>query len=129
MSGHTAQAEPLSSAAQSHTPGPWTHHHQPYDVQGGSGLNDSIFADGEVLFLLAGGLNEVRRADCRLVAAAPDLLEALETLISDFEDYPASEKPCHGFILARAAIAKATGSNDSLEASRQNASDNNGIPP
>ncbi len=108
MSGHTAQAEPLSSAAQSHTPGPWTHHHQPYDVQGGSGLNDSIFADGEVLFLLAGGLNEVRRADCRLVAAAPDLLEALEKLAEYVGALNGTDDAIAAYGDARAVIEKAT---------------------
>jgi hypothetical protein len=47
--------------------------------------------------------------DQRIKAAAPDLLEALELIIADFADYPASERPCLAFDRARAAIAKAKG--------------------
>jgi len=35
-----------------------------------------------------------------------ELLEALRTLVADFADYPASDRPCHAFDKARAAIAK-----------------------
>lgn len=47
--------------------------------------------------------------DARLIAAAPDLLAALQMMLADFADYPASERPCLAFDKARAAIAKATG--------------------
>jgi len=30
-------------------------------------------------------------------------------LIADFADYPASDRPCHAFDVARAAIARAEG--------------------
>jgi len=48
-------------------------------------------------------------ANARLIAASPDLLTALQMLVADFGDYPASERPCLAFDKARAAIAKATG--------------------
>lgn len=48
-------------------------------------------------------------ANARLIASAPDLLEALQTMIADFGDYPASERPCRAFDMARDAIAKALG--------------------
>ena len=48
-------------------------------------------------------------ANARLIAAAPDMLEALRMLVADFGDYPASERPCLAFDKARSAIAKATG--------------------
>jgi len=47
--------------------------------------------------------------NARLIAAAPDLLAALQMLVADFADYPASERPCLAFDKARAALAKATG--------------------
>jgi predicted secreted protein len=34
------------------------------------------------------------------------LREALTLLLADFEGYPASERPCHAFDVARAALAK-----------------------
>lgn len=37
------------------------------------------------------------------------LLDALQMLIADFADYPASERPCLAFDRAREAIAKAGG--------------------
>lgn len=49
----------------------------------------------------------IREADARLIAAAPDLLQALEGMLrySGCEDDDSHEEPC----AARAAIAKATG--------------------
>lgn len=61
----------------SHTPGPWEH----------SGKN---------------GIH--KRINARLIAAAPDLLEALENLENDDGSIPA-----HAWNLAQAAIAKAKG--------------------
>ena len=57
----------------------------------------------------ARGWSAESEAIAHLFAAAPDLLEALEMMIADFGDYPASERPCLAFDKARAAIAKATG--------------------
>jgi hypothetical protein len=50
-----------------------------------------------------------REANARLIAAAPDLYEAVRLLLADFADYPASERPCHAFDVARDALAKAEG--------------------
>ena len=47
-------------------------------------------------------------ANARLFAAAPDLLEALETLAEHFEYYM-GDNECRPLENARAAIAKATG--------------------
>ena len=60
---------------------------------------------------LRGALGDINRMNARadLIAAAPELLAALQALVADFADYPASERPCHAFDLARAAIAKAKG--------------------
>jgi hypothetical protein len=82
-----------------HTPGPWH-----FD---GQEFNDVREADGE---LVAVALHLRTRkperslaeaeANARLMAAAPDLLEACKAALSDYEPY--IEK-------CRAAIAKATG--------------------
>jgi hypothetical protein len=50
-----------------------------------------------------------RSHDAALIAAAPELYEALKLLIADFGDYPAYKRPFHAFDVARAAIAKAEG--------------------
>lgn len=84
-----------------HTPGPWEYipGEEPAflpRVQRG--------IEGEFVVM---GLSRYREeADARLIAAAPDLLEALQDALCALEccgkDYPAASK-------ARAAIAKATG--------------------
>lgn len=48
-------------------------------------------------------------ANASLIAAAPDLYEALELLLNDVEHYPAWQRPCHAVDSARAALAKARG--------------------
>lgn len=96
-----------------HTPGPWT-------VEDGHTQRDSggirywQITDGQDAiacnqFCYAGSSPEVNAANARLIAAAPDLLAALEMMIADFADYPASERPCLAFDRARAAIARAKG--------------------
>ncbi len=70
-----------------HTPGPWhTTGTQHEEVRNGDG------------FLVC----KARTDDARLIAAAPDLLEALEDLLPLLEDRRLQNK-------ARAAVAKATG--------------------
>lgn len=92
-----------------HTPGPWVHHPEDNIISHG---------DGRLLIEWQGRSKHVsaeeRDANARLIAAAPELLEALQLLEAEMvlsgnagsEDYgwkPAIEK-------TRAAIAKATGS-------------------
>jgi hypothetical protein len=94
----------------SHTPGPWTWDDSQHFAEDGA-----IYAGNEYLF----GIGD-RPDDARLIAAAPDLLVALERIEAiqrhRLEGYH------HGFTLngaevdvemaaklARAAIAKATG--------------------
>ncbi len=87
------------------TKGPWT-----FD---GPPDNHIVWASeqGRICFMAhsAGVDPEGDTANARLVASAPDLLEALQTMIADFGDYPASERPCRAFDMARAAIRKANG--------------------
>lgn len=102
-----------------HTPGPWTigkvsHKKQRVDI-------DSLHADPTVGhqtwrgLARAYGCNDMPAegtaamlANARLIAAAPELLEAIETLVEHFEYY-IGDNECRPIENARAAIAKASG--------------------
>lgn len=81
----------------SHTPGPWEF--DPIDrvvVKGGA----------EIAYMA----RPANGADVRLIAAAPELLEALEFALAALEDVFGKDKIDVGAInVARAAIAKARG--------------------
>ena len=84
-----------------HTPGPWS-----IDAEPGQG----VFVYGDASPLDTDDICEVKwrasdettLANARLIAAAPELLEALEELCSTLGE-------CGMTVRARAAIAKATG--------------------
>jgi hypothetical protein len=85
--------------AASHTPGPWH--------SGKSKVNHYVATRcGDVVCRLEGSaispIDARVAADARLIAAAPDLLEALRSMLEDDDHDEAKRK-------ARAAIAKATG--------------------
>ena len=88
-----------------HTPGPWIGY-KDKGVYVGEGLLNPVFETG------CGCCTEkhLSAANARLIAAAPDLLEALIRLIATGLDQREHEEfmsnPAH---YARAAIAKATG--------------------
>jgi hypothetical protein len=87
-----------------HTQGPWWFAQDPYGFVIGAG-------DFEIAFTVGSLHNEENqtRANARLIAAAPDMLESLiacEDLLSELEDGGAANPE---LTLARAAIAKATG--------------------
>jgi hypothetical protein len=82
-----------------HTAGPWTVHTADWG------------AGGNARYTLS-GIKEISKADARLIAAAPDLLEALQAMASSFHDVEHMGPGGHKAIAARkarAAIAKATG--------------------
>lgn len=95
-----------------HTPGPWTaivhadwpHRQDVYITAQQWGVIGVVSIDPSLEHLV-----DAQRANLRLIAAAPDMLAALEDaleFLQDWEDLsggPAARK-------ARAAIAKATGS-------------------
>ena len=84
-----------------HTPGPW--HIDPIKTHANG--NRRIMAEQCTPVAV---VPEHLAADARLIAAAPDLLEALKTLLGDTEDSDyMSRKEREN--MARAAIAKATG--------------------
>ena len=92
-----------------HTPGPWqwTQHFDP---------TISIYKDGfGTLARLYDSAAGTGKANARLIAAAPDLLEALKTLVPMLDEWHKEHPDCvgdkepHAIKAARAAIAKATG--------------------
>jgi hypothetical protein len=84
-----------------HTPGPWTV--GPHQRIISSGWSIRINDDSAIAYAL-GEKNPELQANARLIAAAPDLLQVLQDVLTIFaEEYPGS--PC--FERARAAITKA----------------------
>ena len=81
-----------------HTPGPWT-------VD-----NQSIHGPDGIRFLAVAG-EGAGQANARLIASAPELIDALEAVLPDLEHYVATHGPGPDKRLAaaRAAIAKARG--------------------
>lgn len=70
--------------------------------------------DGDEVALVQGDYGDpavwpVMEARARLIAAAPDLLEALEFLLAQTVDYTGATQPSGAQKKALAAIAKATG--------------------
>jgi hypothetical protein len=85
-----------------HTRGPWT-----IERYGGDSLVVHSDAETRVCFMatpgVLGSLSNIK-ANARLIAAAPEMLEALRNLENDDGAIPA-----HAWALVQAAIAKATG--------------------
>lgn len=90
-----------------HTPGPWTieNHGSTYIIsKPGDGYitRDVCRMDGSTMSAFA------QKANAHLIAAAPDLLEALQEIISAADGDGWSQLDA-GFSKARAAIARARG--------------------
>jgi hypothetical protein len=116
------QTKAGSAGTPAHTPGPWTAtdpHQWLADTPrfkssiryGSTKLGNSI---AEVYLGGPGGLKcdaESVNANARLIAAAPDLLEALERLVKEHEStrYSSLEKRMADWQVAREAIQKARG--------------------
>ena len=91
--------------AAAHTPGPW------------EWIDDGLFQErnGDAVMVATfeydrGADIEVSDADARLIAAAPDLLEALKRLESTARILPESmDEPGSAMSQARAAISRAEG--------------------
>lgn len=89
-----------------HTPGPWNVSGQPIE------FDEAIVADGPIAIARlprAGqaALNGQMGANARLIAAAPDLLDALQYIVN-WQTSPDKWNPETARDMARAAIAKAT---------------------
>lgn len=112
---------------QEHTPGPWEQSHRRSDRDGMYRTEvytpDNGTGDGVIATLAwypkpiddKGTIGTYRAANARLIAAAPDLLEALEMLTAGDIDVSGTAiiydaDPASLLSSARAAIAKAKGS-------------------
>lgn len=98
-----------------HTPGPWAvvEHDHAICIQTESPSKTKYDA---ARYAAIGGFDrndraqlEEARANARLIAAAPDLLEALRSAVNDADAWGLADDECDWLPLARAAIAKATG--------------------
>ena len=87
-----------ATQSPAHTPGPWTVDNQ--YIHGPDGIR----------FLAVAG-DGAGQANARLIASAPELLEALEAVLQDLEHYVATHGPGPDkrLAIAREAIAKARG--------------------
>lgn len=89
-----------------HTPGPWR------VGKGGPNMCPTVGTEkGLMVAMVAYGDSHPTQANARLIAAAPDLLEALEELADLFDAMVSGEYRPDSFTTqpARAAIAKAKG--------------------
>ena len=90
---------------QKHTPGPWSAHHEPT-------LNRSIVRAGfagetNICVTYGAGLKSYeKQANVNLIAAAPDLLEALKNIVAS-SDANDDGSLANAILEARATIAKA----------------------
>lgn len=88
-----------------HTPGPWTATPSPHDKRVYLIDSKANGAVGELIYI-----DTRKEADARLIAAAPDLLEALHAIrLCEFNSMSSRQEMMR---LAKAAIAKATGAAD-----------------
>ena len=92
----------------SYTPGPWRD--CAIVISGDSEETYRCVTGGDGVFLHGTGFQVsgfIKPADARLMAAAPDLLEALQRIVSDDKEYPLIDYDL--IVQAKSAIAKATG--------------------
>ena len=102
-----------------HTPGPWKAVEWSDDrIEFTAGYEFS--ADGHLLPLDSMSTNNYDEvhANARLIAAAPDLLEALMLMLDQFTKTPSTLKDSEARCKAHAAIAKAMGEQISPEADK-----------
>ncbi len=84
------------------TPGPW--HVDDHEI--GAVMSGNIcVARGKDAGRSIGEIE----ANAHLIAASPELYEALSLLLADIKDYEAWQRPCHAVDVAVAALARARG--------------------
>lgn len=92
---------------QKHTPGPWVAGEPDW-------CGDYTIESDKAPWAIAAVISNFRtpavvEANARLIAAVPDLLEALRLLLADVQDYEPWQRPCRAVDIARAALAAASG--------------------
>jgi hypothetical protein len=68
-----------------HTPGPWTYSDEYIDEQSGEYSEPIVWAGEKHVAIVRVGI-ESSEGNARLIAAAPDLLEALKRIMAGFDD-------------------------------------------
>ena len=94
----------MNPAPRQHTPGPWYLNSRGWVVQ----------STGDIVTRLECSNN--KEADARLIAAAPELIDALERISTAYDEtlrHPIAAPLLQAIYGARAAIARATGGNAS----------------
>lgn len=97
------------------TPGPWsieseTSHNGEFAIIAPDGTHPDPWNIAQTYGSVGHGEAEDEAlANARLIAAAPDLAEALRLLLADVEQYPAYQRPVHAVDVARSALTRATG--------------------
>jgi len=86
-----------------HTPGPWERQGIAIGSETGSAFDAICYLD------ILSRDREQREANARLIAAAPDLLAALEGMLARYASHESGQNDQNEPAAARAAIAKATG--------------------
>lgn len=90
--------------AVKHTPGPWAVYDDSRDGKTG---RIEIAARGKTVARIYHSVAAEDLPNARLIAAAPELLEAMNQMVANFGDTPS--EAVVGLGAARAAVAKATG--------------------
>lgn len=90
----------------SFTPGPWSCSHITGNGLGGSYDHHEIRVNGNTFCTIYGDRSDQAKANARLIAAAPELLEALEAIIEDIDSEFGTD---YEYANARTVIAKARG--------------------
>ena len=92
-----------------HTPGPWTIFSARANVALGSPVESEIRSADRHVVARLGVIRDWQQGDAALIAAAPELLDALRELANAHSyDSPIKLRKA-AYLQARAAIAKATG--------------------
>ena len=94
-----------------HTPGPWVWEHWQMGLTAQNGTSVLAYYDYEGMSL-HGKTEDEHEANAHLIAAAPDLLEALDRMIAEYDlwgGYNDDGFKSGTILSARAAIAKAKG--------------------
>ena len=96
------EAQAITEQRAAHTPGPWIRGARLLDVCAGASVVATVACASS-----HPATEEQAHANARLIAAAPDLLEALMRLVYTYQPRDDYEK--QSLVIARAAIRKAKG--------------------